>query len=88
MDVDVERSREQAARRKVHGIIEYIKQQGVWHDEHDLIERGVEALLRDYGVLCALDSFEEGVLFQELADLGFEHQAAEMARYAAMFEPQ
>ena len=80
MDVDVERSREQAARRRVHRIIESIKQLDPCHDEHDLIEEGVAGVLQRYGLCVALTPLELSVLKQQLAELGWEVQAREIAR--------
>jgi hypothetical protein len=87
MEADVERSREQAARRKIGGIIDYIRQGEIWFDTHDVVQLGVSGLLSRYDVAVSLDAWEEGELFVELMELAEAAQTAEMAYIVETYRP-
>ena len=87
MEADVQRSREQAARRKIGGIVDYIRQSEIWFDTHDVIQLGVMELLSRCGVHVSLNAFEEGELFVELMELAEMAQTAEMAYIVETYRP-
>ena len=68
---------------KVHAIVEQIRQDPeVVFDYMDLIEEGVDGILKAANVFTKIEPDEEGILFRDLADIAEQRQTSEIARLA------
>ena len=67
-------------RKKLHAIIEYLKQVEFYHDTFDIEDQGVKGILGEYGVHDQISAEESFALREELHDLAEQNEFREVAR--------